>query len=62
MADELLGTEAAIDVAGPPEARNRFDPSAARSLGARLDRGHAGLREHLRELIACMDERRTGAP
>jgi len=54
MADEMLGTKAQIDLSSPASPRNRFDVTAARRLGAGLDRGHAGLREHLRELIARM--------
>lgn len=49
---EELGLEAEIDRSSPAEPRNRFDVAAARSLGARLDHGHAGLREHVRQLVA----------
>lgn len=49
---EELGLEAEIDDSSQAEPRNHFDVSAARSLGARLEYGHAGLREHVRRLVA----------
>lgn len=53
MAAEVLGVKADIDFSSPAEAKNTFDVGAARSLGVRLDRGHAGIREHLRQLAAA---------
>ncbi len=54
MAAELLGIEAEIDLSSPPLPVNTFAKTAARSLGVELDRGHPGIREHLRRLIGIM--------
>ncbi len=54
LAAEVAGVEVEIDLSSPPRSRNRFSKEAARSLGVRLDRGHDGIREHLRELLASM--------
>ncbi|MCZ6810609.1 MAG: hypothetical protein O7D97_01275, partial [Planctomycetota bacterium] len=54
MAGELLGLEVEIDTSSPPQPKNTFTKEAARSLGVELDRGHDGIREHLRELIKDM--------
>lgn len=54
MAAELLGVEADIDLSGPPGPVNTFSKEAARSLGIALDRGHQGIRQHLRALINAM--------
>jgi nucleoside-diphosphate-sugar epimerase len=54
MAAELLGTGVEIDMSSPPAPKNMFTKDAARTLGVELDRGHEGIREHLRELIALM--------
>jgi nucleoside-diphosphate-sugar epimerase len=52
---ELLGIEARIDFSSPPRPRNQFTKDAARSvLGVALDRGHEGIRAHLRDLLAAM--------
>ncbi len=51
IAAELLGIQVKIDTSSPAEPRNRFTKDAACSLGIRLDRGHAGIRAHLAELI-----------
>jgi nucleoside-diphosphate-sugar epimerase len=56
MAAALLGIEAAIDFSSPPSPKNVFSKQAARSLGVNLDRGHEGIREHLRALIAAMGD------
>ncbi len=48
---ELLGVDVEIDTSSPEQPRNTFTKDAARSLGVTLDRGHEGIREHLRELI-----------
>lgn len=53
---EELGIEADIDDSSPPRPRNRFDVTAARSLGARLDRGHEGIREHVRTMLDARGE------
>ena len=57
LAAEVQGVDPAsigVDESTPPEPRNTFSKSAARSLAGLPDgaftRGHAGLREHLREL------------
>lgn len=54
MAAELLGVDAEIDMSSPPQPKNMFAKDAAHSLGIRLDRGHEGIREALRELIEKM--------
>jgi nucleoside-diphosphate-sugar epimerase len=51
---ELLGVKMAIDTSSPAQSKNTFTKDTARSLGVNLDRGHEGIREHLRELIARM--------
>ncbi len=56
LAAELLGVETAIDTTSPARPANTFLKDAARSLGVPLDRGHDGIRGHLRELIGRMDE------
>jgi nucleoside-diphosphate-sugar epimerase len=56
MAADLLGIRAEIDTSSPPLPENMFSKRAAQSLGVSLERGHAGIREHLRRLIARMDE------
>lgn len=55
MAAELLGIEADIDMSSPPNPKNIFTKDSARSLGVNLDRGHDGIRQHLRELIALIE-------
>jgi len=49
---EIMGITAEIDLRSPAAPKNEFTKDAARSLGARLDRGHDGLRAHLREVVA----------
>ncbi len=56
MAADLLGVEVEIDMSSPPASKNVFAKDAARALGVELDRGHEGIRQYLRELIAAMDE------
>jgi nucleoside-diphosphate-sugar epimerase len=56
MAAVLLGADAEIDTSSPPSAKNVFSKDAAATLGVKLERGHEGIREYLRELIAAMDE------
>ena len=56
MAAELQGAEVEIDTSSPPSPKNVFTKDAAGTLGVALDRGHEGIRQHLRELIAAMDE------
>ena len=56
IASELLGIEAEIDLSSPPAPRNMFlDDQVRQDLGVGLDRGLEGVREHLRQLIECMD-------
>jgi nucleoside-diphosphate-sugar epimerase len=54
LAAGLLGIDAPIDFTSPPQPKNTFTKDAARSLGVPLDRGHEGIRQHLRDLIAVM--------
>ncbi len=51
IAAELLGVEVKVDTSSPAEPKNTFTKDAARSLGVRLDRGHAGIRAYLADLI-----------
>lgn len=53
-ANELLGTGAAIEESSPSKPKNMFIKDAAQSLGVKLNRGHDGIRAHLRELIERM--------
>ena len=56
MAAEALGlTQADIDLSSPAEPKNVFDKTSVQALGISMDRGHAGIREHLRQLVAAMD-------
>ncbi len=48
---DLLGVKIEIDTSSPSEPKNNFTKEAARSLGVSLDRGHAGIRVYLQELI-----------
>jgi nucleoside-diphosphate-sugar epimerase len=54
MAAELMGLDAEIDLSSPALPENSFSKASAHSLGVRLDRGHGGIRSHLRELIGAM--------
>jgi hypothetical protein len=54
MAARVLGIEAQIDFSSPAQPENAFSKEAVRSLGIALDRGHAGIESHLRELAAAM--------
>lgn len=56
MAADELGVEADIDLSSPSEPKNVFTKDAAESLGVPLDRGHDGLRTHIRELIGAMEQ------
>jgi nucleoside-diphosphate-sugar epimerase len=59
MGAEILGVKADIDLSSPEQPQNQFTKDAARELGIALDRGHEGIKAHLRELAAEM--RRAGA-
>lgn len=52
MAAELLGVKIEVDTSSSAAPKNVFTKDAARSLGVNLDRGHNGIRDYLRELIA----------
>lgn len=54
MACDLLRVKAPIDLSSAAQPQNTFTKDAARSLGVNLDRGHEGIRQHLRELIERM--------
>ena len=56
MARDLLGVDVEIDLTSPPQPKNQFTKDAVRSLRVELDRGHEGLRDHLRELIELMNK------
>jgi nucleoside-diphosphate-sugar epimerase len=55
IAADLLGIDAKVDLSSPAQPKNRFSKEAALSLGVALDRGHDGIRAHLRELIEAME-------
>ncbi len=55
MAAELLGIDAKIETSSPAIPTNSFSKEAVQGLGISLDRGHNGIREHLRQLIQAMD-------
>ena len=57
IAADLLGVKADIDLSSPAEPKNMFTKDAVHSLGVDLNRGHSGIRQHLRELIKIMTER-----
>lgn len=54
MACELMGEQREIDKSSPEQPKNVFTKDAAQSLGVHLDRGHDGIRAHLKELLARM--------
>lgn len=54
MACQLLDIKVEIDASSPEQPRNMFTKDTARALGVPLDRGHEGIRQHLRELIDAM--------
>ena len=54
-AEELAIADAEVDLSSLPESRNSFTKDNVQALGISMDRGHQGIREHLRELIARMD-------
>ncbi|MHC5023386.1 MAG: NAD-dependent epimerase/dehydratase family protein [Planctomycetota bacterium] len=56
MAADILGVDASIDDSSPPEPKNQFSKAAAQSLGVALDRGHGGIRAHLEQVIAMLDD------
>jgi nucleoside-diphosphate-sugar epimerase len=51
-AAEAAGVVPDVDLSSPPSPKNVFTKDAARSLGVALDRGHDGIRAHLRALAA----------
>jgi nucleoside-diphosphate-sugar epimerase len=55
MACEEMGVTVPIDLSSPSQPKNMFQKDAANTLGVALDRGHNGIRAHVRELIAVMD-------
>lgn len=55
MACEELGIDMTFDMSDPAQPENSFIVDAARrDLGVQLDRGHAGIRHHIRDLIASL--------
>ncbi len=57
---DLLGVDVEVDTSSPTAPRNVFSKDAARRLGVALDRGHEGIRAHLRELIEVMERKESG--
>jgi nucleoside-diphosphate-sugar epimerase len=62
IACEELGVQVSIDFSSPAQPQNMFTKDAAKSLGVNLDRGHVGIREHLRELIETMKNDKCTSP
>jgi len=55
MACEVLGTRVEIDASSPASPKNEFSKERThRVLGVEMERGHDGIREHLRELAAVV--------
>jgi nucleoside-diphosphate-sugar epimerase len=61
FAAELLDVSAVIDDSSPAQSKNEFAKDATRTLGVHPDRGHEGIRIHLRELIERMSMVTAGA-
>jgi nucleoside-diphosphate-sugar epimerase len=55
IAAKLLGEKADIDTSSPAQPKNEFSKESVHSLGVKMDRGHDGIREYLRELIEVME-------
>jgi nucleoside-diphosphate-sugar epimerase len=56
LAAEVLNLEPPpdIDFSSPPKPQNMFKKDAVRTLSINLDRGHLGIKQHLRELARAM--------
>ncbi len=57
MAAEVMGIplrELSIDQSSPPTPKNEFTKDSARSIGVEMNRGHDGIRRHLKELVERM--------
>jgi nucleoside-diphosphate-sugar epimerase len=54
LAAEVLGIKAEIDLSSPPKPQNTFSREAVRTLSINLDRGHLGIKQHLRDLARAM--------
>lgn len=56
MAAEVLGINPPPDInfSSPPKPQNMFKKDAVRTLSINLDRGHLGIKQHLRELSRAM--------
>jgi nucleoside-diphosphate-sugar epimerase len=54
LAAEVLGVEIDIDFSSPEKPQNMFSKEASRTLSINLDRGHLGIKQHLRELARAM--------
>lgn len=54
FAAEALGVDATIDDSSPTEPKNQFTKDDAQALGVSLDRGHAGIKAAITDLITAM--------
>lgn len=55
IASDLLDVRVDIDTSSPEQPKNTFTKDLVQQhLGVGMDRGHDGIRDHLRELIAVM--------
>jgi len=54
MSREILGADVEIDTSSPAAPHNQFTKDAVQSLGVEMNRGHYGLRDHLKELKSLM--------
>jgi len=52
----IMNIDVEIDLSSPAESKNRFSKDAVQSLGIAMNRGHDGIRGHLRELITAMQQ------
>lgn len=53
---EIMGVQREIDFSSPSQPKNAFAKDAANALGIALDRGHEGIKQHLRELLERVAE------
>jgi len=54
MARDLMRLDVEVDTSSPAQPKNIFLKDAVQSLGVKMDRGHEGIRTHIKELIEVM--------
>lgn len=55
LACEIMNIDVEIDVSSSAHPKNEFLKDQVQALGVAMDRGHEGIRDYLRELIAAID-------